>query len=247
MKDSNKLLEVSMGISSGNGTRKYYVYRLIDPRNYQTFYVGKGCGDRVFQHVRNVQSLINGVNGDEDALSLKSKQIADILSEGKEVITVIHRRGLTEKEAFEVEAALIDAYPGLTNIQKGHGFDQGLITVEDLYDYLNASVYSEPSEKYVIIKTSVAAINERSSLYEATRRSWKANLAKAKKYPYVLSVVNGIVREVYKVDKWYQYDNDRIAFEGEPTSDPISSLKKHRLPEKYRQKGASYPFLYKKP
>ncbi|MCH7911203.1 MAG: hypothetical protein IIB38_16510 [Candidatus Hydrogenedentes bacterium] len=31
---------------------KWYVYRLIDPRNGQTFYVGKGKGDRVFAHIR---------------------------------------------------------------------------------------------------------------------------------------------------------------------------------------------------
>ena len=30
---------------------KYYVYRLIDPRNGQTFYVGKGKNNRVFAHV----------------------------------------------------------------------------------------------------------------------------------------------------------------------------------------------------
>lgn len=30
----------------------YYVYRLIDPRNGQTFYVGKGRGNRIFQHVK---------------------------------------------------------------------------------------------------------------------------------------------------------------------------------------------------
>ena len=34
--------------------RNYYVYRLIDPRTYQTFYVGKGKGDRVFQHVKEL-------------------------------------------------------------------------------------------------------------------------------------------------------------------------------------------------
>lgn len=30
---------------------KSYVYRLIDPRNGETFYVGKGKGNRVFSHV----------------------------------------------------------------------------------------------------------------------------------------------------------------------------------------------------
>lgn len=27
-----------------------YVYRLIDPRNGETFYIGRGQGNRVFQH-----------------------------------------------------------------------------------------------------------------------------------------------------------------------------------------------------
>ena len=31
---------------------KYYVYRLVDPRNGETFYVGKGKDNRVFAHVK---------------------------------------------------------------------------------------------------------------------------------------------------------------------------------------------------
>jgi hypothetical protein len=38
---------------------KTYVYRLIDPRNGETFYVGRGQGDRVFQHIQEQ------VDGDE--------------------------------------------------------------------------------------------------------------------------------------------------------------------------------------
>ena len=39
-------------LQNGSSVNKYYVYRLIDPRNLQTFYVGKGCGDRVYQHAK---------------------------------------------------------------------------------------------------------------------------------------------------------------------------------------------------
>ena len=117
--------------------RNYYVYRLIDPRTYQTFYVGKGKGDRVFQHVKDAKSLISK---DEDELSLKISLILDIIASGKQVIIVIHRRGLTNKEALEVEAALIDCYPGLTNVQRGHGYDRGAITIEDLKNLLSTPV-----------------------------------------------------------------------------------------------------------
>ncbi len=36
---------------------KHYVYRLIDPRNGETFYVGKGQGNRVFQHIKCIKGM----------------------------------------------------------------------------------------------------------------------------------------------------------------------------------------------
>jgi len=51
---------------------KTYVYRLIDPRNGETFYVGKGQGDRVFSHIRGEEKL----EGDE--LDNKLKRIREI-------------------------------------------------------------------------------------------------------------------------------------------------------------------------
>jgi hypothetical protein len=91
----------------------FYVYRLIDPRNGETFYVGKGRGNRVFSHA----------NGDieVDSLTEKTSRILEIKLTGLEIAHVIHRHGMDEKTAFEVEAALIDAYAGLTNVMDGHG------------------------------------------------------------------------------------------------------------------------------
>jgi hypothetical protein len=47
----------------------WYVYRLIDPRNGETFYVAKGQGNRVFAHVHAAA----GLEGDD--LDNKVKRI----------------------------------------------------------------------------------------------------------------------------------------------------------------------------
>jgi len=97
---------------------KWYVYRLIDPRNGETFYVGKGQRDRIFQHAKGVLSA----TGEEDAADLKSQRIKAIDAAGLEVAHVIHRHNIeSQKVAFQIEAALIDAYPGLTNKVSRHG------------------------------------------------------------------------------------------------------------------------------
>ena len=54
----NEVFDISTGLNKTSDSRKYYVYRLVDPRTLQTFYVGKGCGNRVFQHVKDAKSLI---------------------------------------------------------------------------------------------------------------------------------------------------------------------------------------------
>ena len=112
----------------------------------------------------------------------------------------------------------------------------------------NIQVYIEPSNiDYVIIKIKEETIEERGSVYEATRSAWHAKLSTAEPYKYVLSVVSGVVREVYEVEKWMQGSEDRIEFIGHDAPQYIVDYFKGKMiPEKYRVKGLASPFLYKK-
>lgn len=92
----------------------YYVYFLADPRDDSIFYIGKGKGDRVRHHVKLAK------RGRVDNAP-KCLRICEILGAGLDVKEVIHRGGLTECEAFDLERALIEEHRdnGLTNIANG--------------------------------------------------------------------------------------------------------------------------------
>ena len=110
----------------------FYVYRLVDPRNGNTFYVGKGKGSRVFEHARG---NVSPGEFDDEQLAPRLGLVHAIHLSGLSPSHVIHRHGLDEATAFEVEAALIDAYPGLTNIQGGHGStERGTMHVKEIID-----------------------------------------------------------------------------------------------------------------
>jgi hypothetical protein len=73
----------------------YYVYVYIDPRNYEEFYYGKGCGSRKDTHL------------DDMTDSAKAKRIAEIRKEGLSPTIRVIARGLTEAEALLVEKTLL--------------------------------------------------------------------------------------------------------------------------------------------
>lgn len=235
---------------------RYYVYRLIDPRNGNTFYVGKGKGNRVFEHVKTqIKSQKDDDHDDEE--SLKFKTIREIQNEGLNVIHVIHRYNLTEEQAYAVEAALIDCFPGLTNIQSGHDSDYGVINTQTLIKNLSVETYKiDPNDRYILIKTSQQArenarerypkASEEELTYHAVRMAWRLSLDRAKKYKFVIGSINGIVVGCYKNCKWSKDESGtRIKFEGEEADKEFcKKYFRKRIPDVFRQKGAANPCTY---
>lgn len=228
----------------------FYVYRLIDPRNGDTFYIGKGQGNRIFEHLK----LSIKEDGDDENFDLKYQRIREILKSGLEVIHVIHRHGLDSTTAFHVEASLLDAFPGTTNKVGGHYSNE--IGPMNAYEILTRykSETAEFRHKIILININRTILNI--DIYDAVRFAWKLDVERAKKADYVLAVERGIIVGAYKVIQWNlarkQYfpefkthTNARYGFVGVEAEEEIKNLYiQKKMPEAYRKKGASNPIKY---
>lgn len=244
----------------------HYVYRLVDPRDGMTFYVGKGQKDRVFDHMRGVVSADVDESGLEnempqiDDVSEKVSVIRDILSEGLKPIHVIHRHGLSREEAFLAEAVLIDATPGLCNEKGGrYSTSFGPSNASQLVSRYRADKAEIPHELKVLainINRSLAS-EERSSIYEAVRGFWRIDVVRASEADVILAVRQGICVGVFQADQWLPADPahflsleeaipGRSGFIGtKATGDYGSIFLNKKLPDELEwKKGMATPFQY---
>lgn len=222
-----------------------YVYRLIDPRNGETFYVGKGRGNRVFEHSREQVDAADPGN--------KVKRIRDIRTAGFEVAHVIHRHGMDDKTAFEVESALIDAFPGLTNVVGGiGGGDFGVMHAREIIERYAA----EPAvfrHRAMLISINRTVAEE--SPYEAVRYAWKVSLKKAKEAEIILATVQGLIVAAFIADEWLPATAEnfpgrepvpgRYGFRGHDAPAKLANLYlRRRVPDEFRRRGAANPVKY---
>ena len=194
----------------------WYVYALVDPRNERIFYIGKGRGNRVFQHAEDAIKKGNK--------SLKLDTIREIIAAGLKVEHYIIRYKIsTEEEAYLVESVLIDVltYPKfntekvLTNLVSGHHqWDEGIKSAEEitiLYDCPKIEVVQGHKLLLVSLNKSydqgkAADGYKRPDIYECTRKYWKVSFERASKTNFVLGVYKGVVRAVYQPCEWIPYD-----------------------------------------
>jgi len=198
---------------------QYYVYTLSDPRTNTAFYVGKGCGNRINHHLL-------GALEEKTKETDKIKKIRDIQKSGIEVGLDIVRHGLTEKESFEVECALIDliGINNLTNIVSGHHSHlRGKMTLKDIEIEYQAQP-AEFNEPVILIRINKAFRHDMTAeeLYEVTRKDWKVG-QRIHAIRIACAVYAGIIREVYIVKEWVPSPDyrGRYMFNGKIAEDKI--------------------------
>ena len=182
----------------------YYVYLYIDPTNDTPFYVGKGKGDRVLSHL--------DVTGECE----KAKRLEDIRRSGHTPKLVIARHGMkTQKEAFAVEAALIEqiGLEYLVNKVAGHGTSEyGRMSLEKLctrYAAEKAPAFIQPTILLKLNKTFRYAMVEEGAterdkreLFEATCGFWGVGKSNREQVKFAMAVYDGVIQEIYNVEGW---------------------------------------------
>lgn len=226
---------------------KTYVYRLIDPRNGETFYIGRGQGNRVFAHVRAEKRL------EGDPAENRLERIREIRLAGLEVAHIIHRHGMDDETAIEVEAALIDAFPGLTNITGGTGSnDYGPMHAKEIIARYAAE---EAVFQHRALLISVNKTATEKPLYEATRYAWKIAKSRAEQAEVILATQQGLIVGAFVADAWIEATTanfpghidapGRLGFTGREAPSDIRELYVgKRVPEEYRRRGAANPIRY---
>jgi len=199
---------------------EHYVYLLIDPRDQQVFYVGKGQGGRCFQHIVEARKTIADSVGDYPKLV----RIREIEKSGCQVMIELLQRELDEPTAWAVEAAAIDLLGRITlnriqgdNRIQGHTHGNGLISVDEAnYKYGAIAVDFDPAHKVILVRIArqFYPTIDPEGLYKATREWWKIGRHRRDGGPrspqWAMAVYRGVIRAVYRIKRWVEPTEEEV-------------------------------------
>ena len=236
---------------------KTYVYLLVDREASIIFYVGKGKGNRVYNHVDC--ALENEIE------SLKYDRIRSIKANNGHIDHYIVRHGLDDSSAFLLESTLLDIFSSglqklnisaeLTNIQSGHYSGQfGLMPTKSIKMLYAAEELKELKHSAVLININYqySPGKNDNELYEATRKSWLMAEWRTKSVKFVLAEYRGLIIEVYEVEKWEVNRTETIngkkrtrwEFIGKPADKIVRDQYYMKSVAHLKKKGARNPLKY---
>jgi uncharacterized protein len=207
-----------------------YVYALCRADG-SLFYIGRGVGNRVFQHAREALKLnLEGISP-----SRKHQALLDQLTEGTHGHAYIVKHGLTECEACALEAIIIafasavlqnclfEPSKHLTNVIGGSHADGLMIPVEDMDERYGAEYAEFGDHRLLLLSFNTEYRPELRPTYRRQAHlhfthCWVLNERAANRVDYVVAVAKGVVRSVCRASRWFtaKRDNGRLglAFEG---------------------------------
>jgi hypothetical protein len=227
-----------------------YVYALKDPRTDSIFYIGKGSGNRAFQHKED--SLISHLETD------KLNRIREIEESGNQLQYLIIRHGLTEDEAYKIESTLINVFGylnhQLTNLMSGHDTQElGIKTSNEIHRLYNPQTLEKLEHSVVIININKAYKKGRfiDDVYEAVKEAWVISEKRLNTIEYVLAEYKGRIVGVFKVKEWYQYKSqvgklNRYGFvKDQNIEQSVVEIYLNKSIQKYKKRGQANPITYK--
>lgn len=232
---------------------KFYVYLLIDPVTNEPFYVGKGQGNRVFDHVNQE------ISGETENLKYQ-----EILRIGPtDVKHIIVRHGLNESAAFAIEASLIDTFrfiPSFEKFARGNhqggknSIEKGLMSTDEIMSLYNAEKLVSIDDDCIIININGTYKRGASAdaIYKATKETWKMANWRSDSCKYVICEYRGLIREVYEVLKWYTKERTNkkgklykgYGFEGIVAAELVRSKYLNKSIADAKPRGYGYPVVY---
>lgn len=183
----------------------HYVYCLCEPETSKPFYVGKGQGNRIFQHLKDAEN--NAID------CPKSKTILEINGSGKKVEPIILRHGLTEDQALLIESCLID-FCGqlkldLTNQKRGDdSFSFGILHTNEIMRRYSQLELKHLPKGFVLININKSYLRDPDEIYNAVKEAWVIKSTRignpsSPKLHTVLAEYKKTIVGVFEVKNWY--------------------------------------------
>lgn len=189
-----------------------YVYVLVDPRpqgsfREMIFYVGKGNGNRCFNHAKD---LCERGEAPLDEKEHKLNTIRSILNAGDKVGVYIVAHGLLDNEALALEAALIPLV-GETNKVLGHGGSDLWLSKNEIDQRYDRPIQRRDIDLFtgnvLFVSLNKQDIGELSrpdaepDMAYASLGSWNISERHSRTVDCLIGVKNGLIVSIFRIDK----------------------------------------------